>query len=165
MLLLLSRQQRLRVGAIARLMKLSRPAASQYLRALEGCGFVRARRIRRTVVYDLAPDKASMRNGALTEALMSRLATAEDSLEAVFKLATTFANPGRIEVFRSLAARPKSPAELKSELGWSRWTVWRHLQKLENRGFVRQREGHGTYERTRVTDEFGCALARAAQGA
>jgi DNA-binding IclR family transcriptional regulator len=160
MLLLLQRQQHLRVGEIARTMKISPPAASQYLRALEACGFVRARRVRRAVVYARARPNKPASERVLLDPLMERLAAGKGSIDAVFKLATTFANPGRIEVFRALGVRSKSMRELQSELGWSRWTLWRHLEKLKSRGFVWRQE-NGRYQRAVVADEFGRALTRA----
>src|SRR5687768_8986760 len=68
----LSQRPGMRVGDVARAMRLSRPAASQYLRALEACGFVEARRVRRSVVYGVNGNRGS-ENQALTKALMGRL--------------------------------------------------------------------------------------------
>ena len=161
MLLALDRQQRLRVGELARAMKISQPTASQYLRALEACGFVRARRIRRAVMYESA--RSDKPRNRLMEPLMGRLRGGKNSIESVFRLATAFANPGRIEVFRRLKSKPKSLIELKSELEWSRWTLSRHLEKLKSRGFVKAGEQDGTYTCPAVADEFGRALVEAAE--
>jgi predicted ArsR family transcriptional regulator len=163
-LLLLKRRQSLRVGEIARAMKISGPTASQYMRALEACGFVRARRVRRAVIYALAWSNKGAFETALLDPLMGELAAGKKSIEAVFKFATAFTNAGRIEAFRSLKERPKSLIELKSELEWSRWTVRRHLEKLKRRGFVQQRQEDGIYECATVGNEFGQALARVAGG-
>src|SRR5262245_40383650 len=95
MLGLISRRPGLRVSEIARLMKLSRPAASQYLRALESCGFVASRRRGRPVTYEIAGRQEvapSLRK--MTDALMSRLAL-KNGITTTFKLATAFASPGR----------------------------------------------------------------------
>jgi DNA-binding transcriptional ArsR family regulator len=131
---LISRRPGLRVGELARAVKLSKPAASQYLSALEACGFVISHRAGRSVMYEVAAIP-SVR--ALVKALTSRLCD-KNSIEAVFKLSTAFANPGRIDVFRSLSAGPKSLAELNSSTGFPRSTLWRHLQKLRAREWCAQ---------------------------
>src|SRR5688572_3352662 len=123
-------------------MKLSRPAASQYLRALESCGFLASRRIKRCIVYEVPRES----QGQLLKALISRL-NDKAAIEPVFKLATAFANPGRIDVFRSLNAKPMSIAQLRGATGWAGRTLRRHTKKLASRGFIRSGPGEETYER------------------
>ena len=160
MFALISRRPGMRVGDLARAMKLSGPATSQYLRALEACGFVVGRRIRKFVTYELAGRDGNPATKALVRSLILRLAD-KGSIEPVFKLATAFANPARIEVFRKLTTGPKTLPELKSLTGFPRSTLSRHIQKLRNRGFVnRQAEGKA-YEYATPADHFGRALAHA----
>ena len=125
----------MRVSDVARALRLSRPAASQYLRALEATGLVEASRVRRSVVYEISRNgEAGVRE--LSRALTLGLGRGK-GIETVFKLTTAFANPGRIEVFHALQKRPKSVAELNSSMAWTAQTLLRHLRKLESRGFVR----------------------------
>lgn len=160
MLALLSQRPGLRVGEIARAMNLSRPAASQYLRALESCGFALFKRRGRSVLYELGTGKSNPTLRALIGALILRLRD-KKAIESLFKLATAFANPGRIVVYRSMSANPQSVAELKSATGLARTTVWRHLQKLQNRSFVRAVSRH-LYGPAQHPDAFARALAAAA---
>src|SRR5687767_10650919 len=81
MLSLLRRGRGLRVGEVARAMRLSRPAASQYLRALEACGFVVSRRVRRAVIYKIAPSKKSAGESALLQPLLTQLAGGKSCIE------------------------------------------------------------------------------------
>src|SRR5688572_23599470 len=159
---LLIRRPGLRVSDLARATKLSRPAASQYLRALEACGLVVARRIHRSVVYELSGRNADATARALIRPLMIRLGTDKTSIESTFKLATTFANPGRIDVFRRLSTGPKPLAELKAATGCGGRTLRRHLAKLETRGFVCRAPNVKMYQSVRPLDEFARALAHAA---
>jgi DNA-binding transcriptional ArsR family regulator len=159
---LLSRRPGLRVSAVAAAMKLSQPAASQYLRALESCGFVASRRVRRSVVYELGGRNADPTLQALIRALIIALSD-KTSIEGVFKLATAFANPGRIDVFRNLSAGLKTQAQLRVSAGCSPRTLRRHLTKLESRGFVRRTTASHTYEAATHGSGFGRALAQAAR--
>lgn len=161
LLALINRRPGLRVSELAKAMKLSRPAASQYLRALEACHFVSARRVRRTVVYELSRSGANPPLQMLSRALLPQLSD-KTSVEPAFKLATAFANPGRIEVFRALNSGPNSIAELRSSTGFARRTLWRHIQKLQNRGFVRRSSKGASYAKATPKDEFARALAAAA---
>ena len=156
----LSQRPGMRVGDVARAMRLSLPAASQYLRALEACGLVESRRIRRSVIYGANGPKGSG-NQALARAVTNRMKE-RGAIESVFKLATAFANPGRIEVFRRLQAKPMSPAELSVATGWSPRTLGRHLAKLKSRGFVQQKASREKFEATVPDDALGRALAKAA---
>ena len=159
---LLTRQPGLRVGAVAAAMKLSRPAASQYLRALESCGLLASRRDRRFVVYELGGRNSDPTLRALIRTLIISLSD-KTSIEGVFKLATAFANPGRIDVFRNLSAGPKRQAQLRVSVGCSTRTLRRHLNKLQNRGFVRRAPDSQVYEATTHATAFGRALAQAAR--
>src|SRR5436190_1209277 len=99
----------MRVSDVARAMRLSRPAASQYLRALEACGLVEARRVRRSVIFGVNGNRKSG-NRALARALIGRLGE-RSAIKSVFRLATAFVNPGSIELFQRLHTKPMSVAE------------------------------------------------------
>ena len=104
---------------------------------------------------------AGSENQALTKAPMSRLRE-RGAIESVYKLATAFANPGRIEVFQRLQTKPMTLAELGDSGTWSRRTLRRHLAKLESRGFVRQDPEVETFAGTMPSDPLGRILGKAA---
>jgi DNA-binding IclR family transcriptional regulator len=163
MLGLIGQRPGLRVSQIAKTMQLSRPAASQYLRALEACGLVAARRRARSVIYQLRERRDSNAMvRILLNPLVRRLAR-KGAIESTFKLSTAFANPGRIDVFNNLRAGSMSVRELRAATGFPHMTLWRHLQKLKNRGFVRRPPHSKTYETSPLTDQFARALADAAK--
>jgi DNA-binding transcriptional ArsR family regulator len=156
----LRQRQGMRVSDVARVVRLSLPAASQYLRALEACGLVESRRIRGSVIYGVIGGKGSG-SQALGRAVADRMKEL-GAIDSVFKLATAFANPGRIEVFQRLRRKPRSAAELSSATGWSRRTLLRHLAKLESRGFVRQEAKGDKFGVAEPNDAVGRALAKEA---
>ena len=156
----LSQRPGMRVSDVARAVRLSLPATSQYLRALEACGLVEARRVRRSVVYGVNANKGG-ESRSLAKALMTRL-RGRGAIEAAFKLATAFANPGRIEVFQRLQTKPRTVADLRASTGWSRWTLLRHLVKLESRGFVRRDLDGEKFERAMPDDPLARILGQEA---
>jgi DNA-binding transcriptional ArsR family regulator len=164
MLGLVSSRPGLRVSDIARVMKLSEPAASQYLRSLEICRFVIGQRIRRSVVYELGGKESGTLGRALLRALIKRLHEDKRSPEAIYKRAAVFANPGRLEVFRRIHEQAQSVAELKQATRWTARTLQRHLRNLEARGFVRRQPGGRVYETAAPSDHFARALVAVAVG-
>jgi DNA-binding transcriptional ArsR family regulator len=160
MLGLLVQTGTLTVSAVAERLRLSLPVASQYLRALEARGLLVSRRLGRRVEYRLNVASTMKSARELTAAL--RLAFQRDPapVEALFKLATTFTHPRRIEIFRALAAQARTPGQLQAVTRISAPALFRHLQKLEERGFV---EGHGgLYAVANWPSGFGGTLARLA---
>ena len=134
-LVVINRRPGMRVSDVARATRLSRPAASQYLRALEVSELVAGQRVRRSVLYEINQNtKGQPQN--LAKTIVARLGKGTE-IDSVFRITTAFANPGRIEVFHVLQKGPKSVAELSLATGWTNQTVLRHLRKLESRGFVR----------------------------
>ena len=82
-------------------------------------------------------------------------------IEAIFKLATGFTHPRRIEVFRALTNRGDSFGNLQAATNTPARALSRHLAKLEARGFVRD-EG-ALYVATIPRHPFGRVLARSAR--
>jgi DNA-binding MarR family transcriptional regulator len=164
MLGLVSSRPGLRVSDIARVMRLSKPAASQYLRSLEICRFVVGQRIRRSVVYELGSKESGTLRRALLRALIKPLQEDKRSPEAIYKRTAAFANPGRLEVFRRIHEQAQSVAELKQATRWTARTLQRHLRNLEARGFVRRQPGARAYETAAPSDHFARALAAVAVG-
>jgi DNA-binding transcriptional ArsR family regulator len=113
-LALLIRQPNQTVSAVAERMSLSVPTASQYLRALEARGLLTCRRAGRRVEYR---PSAGMSEGAAEEmvkALRLVFRRRAQPIEAIFKLATGFTHPRRVEVFRALANGADSLPKLPS---------------------------------------------------
>ena len=85
-----------------------------------------------------------------------------NSIERIFKLATAFTHPRRIEVFRALTRGGGTADQLKAATRISRQAFARHLAKLKARGFVVDRAG--SYVAATPRDGLGRALARLAAG-
>ena len=156
----LSRQPNQTVSNVARHMKLSLPAASQYLRALEARGLLTCRRAGLRVEYRLAAATTENAAGEILAALRLVFRQRAQSTEALFNLATAFTHPRRIEVFRAVKNGADSFSKLQTATHISARALSRHLAKLEARGFVKsERE---VYAVTNPAHPFGRALARLA---
>ena len=159
-LALLIRQPNQTVSTVARQMRLSLPAASQYLRALESRGLLTCRRIGRRVEYRPASATTEGAAGEILTALRLVFCRKAQPIDALFKLATAFTHPRRVEVFRALKGGPASFAKLQAATHISARGLSRHLAKLEARGFVKL-ETDG-YAATPQAHPFGGVLARLA---
>jgi len=157
---LLVQSPELSVSGVAERLELSLPVASQYLRALEARGLLAARRVGRRVQYRL--NIASAIEPARVLAAAVRLAFQHDlaPVEALFRLATTFTHPRRIEIFRALAAQARTTGQLQAVTRISAAALCRHRRKLEARGFVAEHQG--LYAVASRSDVFGRTLARLA---
>ena len=164
MLKLLLRQPGQTVSAVAGHLNLSLPVASQGLRALEARGLLTLRRAGRTVEYRPSAPTAGETEATQEFIPAIRLAFRQDSdpVKSLFRLATAFTHPRRIEIFRALKKEAGTVAQLKRTTRIPTWTLLRHLKKLEARGFVACLEG--TYVTTTPPDAFGRALVRQAAG-
>jgi DNA-binding transcriptional ArsR family regulator len=159
-LALLSRQPNQSVSAVAERMSLSMPAASQYLRALEARGLLTCRRVGGRVEYRLSASTRGSAAGDIVKALRLVLPLGTRSIEPIFKLATAFTHPRRIEVFRSMTAGADSFAKLQATTRLPARAVARHLAKLEARGFLKNEMAR--YVATSPRHPFGRVLARLA---
>lgn len=157
---LLVQSPELTVSGVAERLELSLPVASQYLRALEARGLLAVRRVGRRVQYRL--NIASAIEPARELAAAVRLAFQRDAapVEALFRLATTFTHPRRIEIFRALAAEARTTGQLQAVTRISAAALFRHRRKLEARGFVAEHQG--LYAVANRSDVFGRTLARLA---
>jgi DNA-binding transcriptional ArsR family regulator len=159
-LALLLREPNQTVSAVADRMKLSVPAASQYLRALEARGLLTCRRVGRRVEYRLSAGTSEGAAKEMVRALRLVFREKAQPIEAIFKLATGFTHPRRIEVFRAIANGADSLAELQAATKMPARAVSRHLAKLEARGFVESEVA--LYAATVQRHPFGRVLARLA---
>ena len=158
-LALLSRQPNQTVSAVAGQMRLSLPAASQYLRALEARGLLTCRRVELRVEYRLSVAKTGNAAGEILTALRGLRRRAQP-IEALFKLATAFTHPRRIEVFRAVKNGAASFSKLQTATHISARALSRHLAKLQARGFLKNEME--VYAVTNPAHPFGRVLARLA---
>ena len=160
MLRLLFREPGLSVSGVSDRLRLPLSLTSEYLRALEARSLLVARRKGRRVEY--SPPSANDRNAmtGLVSALRKALQQEDHPIESVFRLATAFTHPRRVEVYRALQPAPHELGQLQSATGISGGALVRHLRKLKARGFVK--EQHGWYEATRPASDMGRELARLA---
>jgi DNA-binding transcriptional ArsR family regulator len=136
-LALLIRQPNQTVSAVAEHMSLSMSAASQYLRALEARGLLTCRRVGRRVEYRLSAGTSEGAAGEIVRALRLVFWQRAQPIEAIFKVATGFTHPRRIEVFHAVTNGADSFAKLQAATKMPVRALARHLAKLEARGFVK----------------------------
>ncbi|MBM3888073.1 MAG: winged helix-turn-helix transcriptional regulator, partial [Verrucomicrobia bacterium] len=127
------------VSAVANQMRQPLSLASKYLRALEARGLLTAHRTGRWVEYRPSPATSPSVTAGLVAALRATFQRQPKPVETIFRLATAFTHPRRIEIFRVLQAGPCDLGQLRAATGISAWALLRHLKKLEARGFVTQR--------------------------
>lgn len=149
------------VSALALRGPLPLSVASQYLRALEARGLLTSRRTGRRVDYRLS---ATLSEPAHTLRLALRSAFRRDPppMDLIFKLATAFTHPRRIEIFRTLKSGARTLEQIQAATRISLPALIRHLRKLKARGFVAGEWGARTA--SEPPDGFGRALARLAGG-
>lgn len=143
-------------------MRLSLPAASQYLRALEARGLLTCRRVGIVVEYRPSAITTEGAAGEILTALRQVFRRRMQSVEPLFKLATAFTHPRRIEVFRAVKSGADSFRKLQAATQISAPALSRHLTKLEARGFVKSEVE--AYVVTDLAHPFGRVLARLAGG-
>ena len=132
----LIRQPGQTVSAVAAHMRLSMPAASQYLRALEARGLLTCRRVGRRVNYGPTTGTSEGAAGEIVKALRVSFRKAQP-IDAIFKLATAFTHSRRIEVYRNVAIGADSFEKLQMATRIPARALSRHLRKLEARGLVK----------------------------
>jgi DNA-binding transcriptional ArsR family regulator len=146
------------VSAIAQGLDRPLPVISQYLRALEARSLLTVCRMGRQVYYRTDPTIGNARE--LVSALRSIFKKDTETIEEIYKLATAFTHPRRVEIYRVLKMGPRSMEQIQIATGISSRALTRHLQKLEARGFVSARLKK--YSVVDCPSTFGRALARLA---
>jgi DNA-binding transcriptional ArsR family regulator len=150
----------LTVEAVAEAASLQAATASQYLRALEARGILQARRQGRHVRYRLAVKPPLI--GAVVAALARTFKYQSKPAETVFRLATAFTHPRRIEIYHAIFGAPKTLLQIRAATRIPLWALQRHIRKLENRDFVAVQAGH--YVAVCCRDALGHALSEHAAG-
>ena len=163
MLAELAHKQPRSVSELAGALALSQPLSSLSLRALESRGLLKVKRIRRRAEYRFATTAAAGELAGLIAALQAGLSGETEFQALVFKLATAFTHPSRIQIYHSLKVSEKSQTQLQAEIRISRPALCRHLQKLLNRGFVTCDDA-GIYSTLKHQHALGRVLGALAAG-
>jgi DNA-binding transcriptional ArsR family regulator len=148
------------VTSVAEHFNISLSSASEHLRLLESRGLLSVQRARRWVKYRVVPSDRENPGSALAIAMKTVFQRDRNAAQSIFKSATAFTHPRRVEVFRLLRDGPKSFDQLRHASRISLWALYRHLKKLEVRGFVRLQKRF--YVTTEPTDALQRELARLA---
>ena len=134
--------------------------ASMSLRALESRGLLSARRVRRQVQYRIATEATGTVASELAKALKNLKNDEAKPLAIIFRAATGFTHPARVEIYRRLVATPMNETQLAAVVHLSHFAVLRHLRKLETRGYIVRRNDR--YEAVMHPDAVGRILAELA---
>ncbi|MEK7686379.1 MAG: helix-turn-helix domain-containing protein [Verrucomicrobiota bacterium] len=159
---LLVRQPGQTVSAVAARLRQPLSVASAYLRTLEARGLLTARRVGRRVEYRPSPVTGGGPAQGLVVALRLAFQHESQPVQTIFRLATAFTHPRRVEIFRGLLAAPQTLEQMHIASGISGRALRRHLRKLEARGLVTCRQG--MYAVADCPGAFGRELARLAAG-
>ena len=150
------------VSVVAARLGLTLPVASQALRALEARGLLACRRNGLKVEYRLGAATNADSRPALVVPLRAMLQHDLVSREKIFKLATAFTHPRRIELFQLVHTEPRTLVQLRSFAQMSGRALARHLRKLEARGFIICLTGK--YSAVEHPEALGRMLAQMAAG-
>lgn len=135
LLWLLFRNGELCVSEAQALSGMSRPNTSNQLKAMHAQGLVSFRRKDMHVIYRAEPVFPDSMAARLLDALRACYVRAVPFSE-VIRFATAFSHGRRIELVRAFEKRGVSFDLLQQKTGMSRAALFRHLDKLERRGFV-----------------------------
>lgn len=147
------------VGQLAVRTGMSRPNASNQLRALNARGLIIPRREKMKVIYRPEANRGIDFAPGLLEAL--RVCSQRSiPFGALVRQATAFTHERRIEIVRTLNGKRLPFGGLRTATGISPAALSRHLEKLEARRFVRR--GDGLYRLGRPGNPLGSELLRIA---
>ena len=124
------------VSEVARRLCVPPAVVTKYLRALNARGLLTARRQGKYVYYRPSADESVIGSVLLLQALRETFATKKHPVEVIFRQATAFTHPRRLDIIRVLQNEPRDSWHLRAETGMSRAALRRHLRKLVSRGFV-----------------------------
>ncbi len=136
---------------------ISRPNASNQLRALNARGLITPRREDMRVIYRA---EANTEIG-FAEPLLTTLRTCFDcsmTFKTIIQQATAFTHERRIEIVRALDGKKLQFHELLEATALSSAALSRHLRKLEDRGIVRGIGGQ--YRLSRTGNPLGRTLVK-----
>lgn len=134
------------VSALAASTKLQESYASIELRKLNARGLIQARARGRYVFYWDEANPSVEHAGGILDALRAAF-SAKTTNERIIQTATAFTHPRRIMVVKALGLGGKTIPELSMATQISQPALYRHLNKLAARGFVKVHD-----ERWRLDD-------------
>lgn len=146
------------VSQVARNLGMSESAASFSLRALNARGLLSAHRVGKYVFYIVEANLSIPGCFELVAVLRQVFYGEENAAGLIFRQATAFTHPRRLEIVHALRKRPLSVRELCEFTGISRPAMMRHLRKLKGRGFIASRGGK--FLLCTPADRFSKALIR-----
>jgi DNA-binding transcriptional ArsR family regulator len=150
------------VSELARQSGLQVAAASQYLRALNARGLLQVTRTSRWVRYRIAADDAPEPIAKLLRALRASFSQDRDPVEKIFRLATNFTHPRRVEIWQPLRNGAQPLEQLQAVTRISSPALARHLMKMQVRGLIAATDRY--YRAVSPRDPMGRALAELAGG-
>lgn len=124
------------VSEVGRRLCVPPAVVTQYLRALNARGLLAARRQGKYVYYRPSADESVIGAMPLLLALRGTFATTKDPVEVIFRQATAFTHPRRLDIIRALQNKPLDGRHLRAATGMSQSALTRHLRKLVSRGIV-----------------------------
>jgi len=158
MLRLLFEKGELCVSEMADLTGISPHNASTQLRALNARGLITPRRENQKVIYRAEANEELDAAPALLNTIRAAFAK-KTSARTIFHSCTAFTHERRIQIVRVLENGAKPFGDLMKETGMSSAALWNHLDKLSDRGFVKEQDRR--YRLIRVKDPLRRALLKA----
>ncbi len=122
---------------LAQSVDLSAPSASKHLRALNSRGLIKAERRGLYLFYSAEANAGVDYASELLEALHECYLNAV-SYSQIIRWATAFTHPRRIAIVRALNGTGMPTAALSIKTHISPESLFRHVKKLEKRGFVKK---------------------------
>jgi DNA-binding transcriptional ArsR family regulator len=116
------------------------PVASQYLRALNARGLLKAVRRGRCVFYEASADSSMPETDVLLKSLYAVLRS-DNTPKSIVDVLTAFTHPRRIELLQAIDKGAMDRRSLKAKTGISARALTRHLLKLGKRGYVISHQG------------------------
>ncbi len=149
----------LNVTQLARCLEVPDNHASLILRALQSRGLIRPVRHSRWVYYHPIPDPLVRSSGPIMFAMRKVLLREDKPESAIIHVLTAFTHSRRLAILAYLKLHKEQSVDVLSySLSISRQALYRHLRKLEVRGFVRQTAG--LYSLIARNDALGRTLLR-----
>lgn len=147
------------VSRLALEVGMSPPNASLQMKMLREYGLVCCRREKMEVFYRAEANEAVEYAPELMEALRDCYERSI-SAQTLIRHATAFTHGRRIEIFKALHGRSLNALALQDVTGMSPSALWRHLDKLVQRGYVK--ETQRMYRIARASNPLGRTLLRLA---
>ncbi len=123
------------VSELGNLVGLSEPVASSYLRALNARGLITPER-QRVFVYYRPESNPEVAHSERMLSAMKACWEARVSFSSVAYQMTAFTHSRRIDIARALSRGSLEELQLSAKTSISPQALYRHIEKLVNRGFV-----------------------------